>query len=120
MDGQPRDANKDIGADEYSNTPILARILTTNDVGPNSIDGTFQRPQPRIVSCFRSNSSLLISGTNGVPGVTYFVLAQTNLAIPLNNWIRFSTNQFDASGNFSFTNPTDPKLPARFFLLQLQ
>jgi autotransporter-associated beta strand protein len=36
MDGQPRDANKDIGADEFSAAPILAHLLSTNDVGPNS------------------------------------------------------------------------------------
>src|SRR5262249_49781765 len=36
MDGQPRDANPDIGADEFSGAPIIARFLTTNDVGPYS------------------------------------------------------------------------------------
>jgi poly(beta-D-mannuronate) lyase len=36
MDAQPRDSKPDIGADESSTAPILARILTTNDVGPNS------------------------------------------------------------------------------------
>jgi hypothetical protein len=36
MDGQARDSKHDIGADEFSAAPILARILTTNDVGPNS------------------------------------------------------------------------------------
>lgn len=36
LDGQPRDANKDIGADEFSAAPILAHILSTNDVGPLS------------------------------------------------------------------------------------
>jgi hypothetical protein len=118
MDGQPRDANKDIGADEFSSAPILARILTTNDVGPNSL--TFPTSQPRIVSCTRSGSSLLIGGTNGVPGSTYFVLAQTNLAAPLSNWMFLATNKFDPSGNFSFTNSIEPNLPARFYLLQLQ
>jgi len=33
MDGQIRDANKDIGADEVSSAPITAFLLTTNDVG---------------------------------------------------------------------------------------
>ncbi|HEX6737494.1 MAG TPA: polysaccharide lyase 6 family protein, partial [Vicinamibacteria bacterium] len=33
MDGQPRDAAKDKGADELSAAPIVARILTVNDVG---------------------------------------------------------------------------------------
>jgi hypothetical protein len=38
MDGQPRDAKPDIGADEFSDAPIFAHILTTNDVGPSSRD----------------------------------------------------------------------------------
>ncbi len=36
MDGQPRDANPDIGADEFSDAPVIARILTVADVGPFS------------------------------------------------------------------------------------
>ncbi|HEY8151037.1 MAG TPA: chondroitinase-B domain-containing protein [Vicinamibacteria bacterium] len=34
MDGQPRDAAKDKGADELSPAPIIAKILTVSDVGP--------------------------------------------------------------------------------------
>jgi hypothetical protein len=34
MDGQVRDALKDVGADEFTNAPVVARLLTTNDVGP--------------------------------------------------------------------------------------
>ena len=33
MDGQPRDASLDIGADEFSAAPVLVHILSTNDVG---------------------------------------------------------------------------------------
>ena len=36
MDGQPRDANRDVGADEISTAAVTAHFLTTNDVGPNS------------------------------------------------------------------------------------
>ena len=36
MDGQPRDGTNDIGADEFSTAPIIAHIMTTNDVGPFS------------------------------------------------------------------------------------
>lgn len=38
MDGQPRPAaGKDVGADEFSTVPVVARILTVDDVGPGSI-----------------------------------------------------------------------------------
>jgi hypothetical protein len=39
MDGQPRDASKDVGADEFSAAPILAHLLSTNEVGPLAYDG---------------------------------------------------------------------------------
>jgi hypothetical protein len=39
--------------------------------------------------------------------------------IPLSNWMRLATNQFNASGNFNFTNAPDPNLPQTFYLLQL-
>jgi poly(beta-D-mannuronate) lyase len=41
MDGQPRAGVPDIGADEFSAGAILRRPLTTNDVGPNSLDSEF-------------------------------------------------------------------------------
>ena len=34
MDGQPRDAAKDKGADELSSAPVIAKLLTVGDVGP--------------------------------------------------------------------------------------
>ena len=34
MDGQPRDAAPDAGADEFSAAPVLARLLTPEEVGP--------------------------------------------------------------------------------------
>ncbi len=38
LDGQPRGGAKDIGADEFSAAPIVARLLTLADVGPNATD----------------------------------------------------------------------------------
>lgn len=36
LDGQPRPARKDRGADEFSDAPVQARLLTPADVGPAS------------------------------------------------------------------------------------
>jgi poly(beta-D-mannuronate) lyase len=36
FEGQPRSERKDKGADEFSTAPVIARILTVNDVGPNA------------------------------------------------------------------------------------
>jgi autotransporter-associated beta strand protein len=64
-----------------------------------------------------SGGSLVFSGSNGTPLGNYFLLASTNVALPLSNWTRLTTNQFDAGGNFAFTNV--PSLPRSFFRLQM-
>ena len=63
--------------------------------------------------------NLVMSGTGGTENGTYYVLTSTNLALPLDQWTRIATNQFDGSGHFSFTNgvPTNP--PWAFYLLQV-
>ncbi len=56
-------------------------------------------------------------GGNGIPYWTYYVLAATNLAA---DWTIIATNQFDANGDFIFTNSIAPDQPQTFFRLQLQ
>jgi hypothetical protein len=65
------------------------------------------------------NSSLVMSGTGGVGNGTYYVLTSTNLALPLNQWTPVVTNQFDAGGNFSFTNFAPTNASQEFFRLRL-
>jgi hypothetical protein len=89
------------------NNSIIERITSTNTA-------------PIISSVKILGSSLIASGRNGPTHGNYFVLAGTNLVTPTANWLRLSTNPFDASGNFNFTNPIDPNIPALFYLLQLQ
>jgi hypothetical protein len=74
---------------------------------------------PYISSVTVSGTNLLIQGTNGTASGPYYVLAGTNLALPLSNWTRMSTNAFDLNGAFSFTNTIDPLIPQQFYLLQL-
>jgi hypothetical protein len=47
------------------------------------------------------------------------LLGSTNLALPLVNWTRVVTNQFDASGNFLITNSFGANAPQNFYRLQL-
>jgi hypothetical protein len=35
------------------------------------------------------------------------------------NWLPVTSNLFDASGNFQFTNPINPAQPQEFYRLQL-
>jgi hypothetical protein len=84
-------------------------ILMTNNPAPPGIGGIAV-----------SGTSLMISGTNGAVGGTYYVLQSTNVALPLSSWTRMATNGFDASGNFAFTNTVNPNAPQQFFRLQLR
>jgi hypothetical protein len=77
-------------------------------------------PPPKFGGLNFSGGNLVFSGTSGVPGWTYYVLASTNMASPLSQWQRIATNPFDGNGNFNFTNPPDPNAPQTFFLLKLQ
>ena len=77
--------------------------------------------QPVItgVSCDGTSSSLILSGTNGTEGNTYYVVTSTNVAAPLSNWQPVLTNTFGANGVFSVTNAVSGAIPARFYRLQL-
>jgi hypothetical protein len=71
-----------------------------------------------ISSAKLSGTGLVISGTGGTANWPYVVLIRTNLIA--GQWLPIATNQFDASGNFSFTNSITPGLPRAFYQLQLQ
>jgi hypothetical protein len=75
--------------------------------------------RPVINSVALSEGNLIVSGTNGVANGSYVVLASTNVAAPLANWLPVATNAFSASGTFSFTNAIDSVVPQRFYQLKL-
>lgn len=93
--------------------PISAVLLNPVVLnGPNGLPG--------FGGILANGNNLVISGTNGVPNLTYYVLASTNLAIPIPNWPVIATNSFDGNGNFSFTNNPGFHAPQAFYLLKLQ
>jgi hypothetical protein len=55
----------------------------------------------------------------GPPNGPVYILTSTNLGLPLLQWTRLATNQFDNSGQLSFTNSIDPNTAQAFYLLQL-
>jgi len=67
-----------------------------------------------------ANDSLTLSGSGGTANGTYYVLASTNVALPLAQWQFIATNQFDTNGNFTVTGLAGTNAPQRFYLLQLQ
>ena len=59
-------------------------------------------------------SGFQLAGDSGVSGANFYLLTSTNLALPISNWTRLLTNQFDVGGNFNFTNDINLKLNAKF------
>lgn len=62
---------------------------------------------------------LVLSGSGGTPNTSYYVLTATNLAATPVVWTPLLTNQFDAGGNFSFTNVFAPGTQEQFYRLQM-
>lgn len=73
----------------------------------------------RIASIKADGSNVVVSGRNGSPGGTYYVLSSTNITLPLAQWTREATNQFDDAGSCTYTNAMNPDQASKFFLLQL-
>jgi autotransporter-associated beta strand protein len=70
---------------------------------------------PQATSTMAVGTNIVVSGINGIPNGQYYLLSSTSVALPLANWSRVSTNFFNGSGGFSFTNSAS--LPQRFFVL---
>ena len=60
---------------------------------------------PQIKHSVERAHRFTITGGNGVAGSGYYILASTNLSLPSTNWTIIATNNFDQSGNFSFSTP---------------
>jgi hypothetical protein len=73
--------------------------------------------RPVIGGLTLSGTNLVVLGTNGAPGWPCYVLASTNLTLPMANWTRVATNSFDAAGHLAFTNAV--AAPEKFYRLQL-
>jgi PKD repeat protein len=78
--------------------------------------------RPFLAGVRLSGRNLVLNGTNGLSGGTYYVMMSTNLALPLSRWTPVATNVLSASGNFTITatNTVTPGARQQFYLLQLQ
>ena len=69
-----------------------------------------------------TNGNVLISGTNGETGGTYYLLASTDLGLPLSQWLVVATNVVNTNGNsgaFTFigTNAAGAGAGQKFYIL---
>ena len=102
--------------DIRTNPPAIYRLGDTQRTAVGEI--VLLLP-PTISKINISGNNIIFNGTGGLPGSNYYLLDSTNLLLPLNQWQRLGTSNFDASGNFSFTNSSAPNLPQVFYLLQV-
>jgi hypothetical protein len=100
--------------------PALASGLSwTNQL---LLDGSLQviiASRPQFASASVSGTNVVFAGAGGISNGTFTVLTSTNLTLPITNWVPLLTNQFDATGNFLFTNSVNPALPQRFYMLRV-
>jgi fibronectin-binding autotransporter adhesin len=101
-------------------TPETGLAWDTTQLDSGKLKVVAAPSQPIINSVTLSGSSLIFSGTNGMTNSNYVVLASTNLASSLINWIALFTNSFDANGAFHFTNSISSGNPQQFYRIQLQ
>jgi autotransporter-associated beta strand protein len=102
--------------------PLGAGLAWTNQLsisGTIAVVSTTPANPPVFGSVSSAGNNLVLSGSNGTPNASFYTLAATNVALPLANWSRVATNQFDANGYFNLTNPIDPAMPQLFYRLQL-
>jgi hypothetical protein len=81
---------------------------------------TFAAAAPTIRHIALSDGDIIISGTNNTgPGGRYHVLATTNLFLPRTAWTVLTNRNFDANGNFAFTNALAATNAQVFYILQV-
>jgi hypothetical protein len=110
-----------VGSFATVNLPALGPGLSwDNQINANGSLAVVTAPGggPQFDNVTRSGSALIFTGTGGAANGDYVVLSSTNVAAPLLNWLPMTSNLFDASGNFLFTNPINPARPQEFYRLK--
>ena len=102
--------------------PLVAgRVWNTNALATAGVIAVVSTapPAPPVISTVAlAGNNFIFSGTGGTAGSNYYVLASTNLSLPLDVWTPLFTNQFDINGNFNFTNDVGTNTQS-FYLLQV-
>ena len=91
----------------------------TSSLAGNGILKIATAPRPAIANISVSGTKLIFTGVNGQANETYWLLASTNLNLPLASWPVVTTNTFDSNGQFSLTNPIAGSASQTFYLLLL-
>jgi hypothetical protein len=88
-----------------------------NSLGRISVTGAIIPPS--ITGASVAGGYFTLSGSGGLAGATYYVVASTNAALPLSSWVPVATNTFDASGNINLSIAINPAVPDNFYRIQV-
>jgi autotransporter-associated beta strand protein len=100
----------------FTSFQLPALVGLAWDTSKVAVDGTISLVAlPQFTGYSISGSTLTLSGAGGKSNGTYYLLASTNVAAPVTNWVRLQTNLFDGSGNFSTAVTVSPATPKQFF-----
>jgi hypothetical protein len=107
-------------ANNFTGTATIGYTITDNVGGTNTslVTVTVKSTTPVTIYVNYSGGNLILSGTGGTAGATYYVVGSTNVALPMASWTVLSTNAFDGSGNFSVSVPVDVTKQAQFLRLK--
>ena len=86
------------------------------------VDGTLTvaAPTPPVIGAITvAGTGFVFTGTGGTANASFYLIGSTNLALPQANWTRLLTNQFDAAGNFQFTNQLNNGWRQGYYRLQV-
>jgi hypothetical protein len=86
-----------------------ASVTIAQIVFTYSVSATIGQDGPNVV----------IAGSGGPAWGSYRILASPNFALPILQWTSVATDQFDGSGNFSYSLTVDPGLPAQYFRIAI-
>lgn len=106
-------------------TIVLPNYYTwnTSNLGVNgTIKVTAILPPPTFGTVTPSGSDLILNAINGAIGGPVTVLSSTNVALPLAQWTKVTTGNFDGSGNYSYTasGVLSTGTPQTFYILQAE
>jgi hypothetical protein len=98
-------ANPDFPAPQSGLAQILPKLL--------------KLPSPQIGHGRMNGKHFVISGDNGLPGDTFYVLSSAGSS-PTAPWSVLATNTFDAQGRFNVSLPIVPDTPQAFYKVSLR
>jgi len=87
-----------------------------NDLRRNKFHLDSRHSQTAICGLKFARNESSLQRHRGTATSNYVILVSTNLTLPLANWTPLRTNQFDANGQFRYTNSVSAVKPRQFYL----